>query len=215
MHGGGILAAADIIVDILHGAGTEQGDDGGDILDAPGLQAHGHIRHAGAFHLEHAGGLPLAQHLENGGIVIIQMLPVQLSAVRQDHFPGVVQNGQVAQAQKVHLQKAQLLQRGHHILADHALIASGQGDIFVHRRGGNDHARRMGGAVAGHALDLPGHVQQVFHPGIVVIIALQLRRDLQRLFQRHFQLLGHQLCHHVHLGIGHAHDPAHIPDHSR
>ena len=213
MYRSGIVSGLDISVDVLHGTGTEQGHDGGDVLHAAGLEPHGHVRHAGGFHLKHTGGLAPSQHIEHRLIVVVQVLPVHGDALAFQQLEGVIDDGQVAQAQKVHLQKAQLLQRGHHILADHALIAPGEGHIFIHRRGGDDDSGGVGGAVPGHTLDLSGHVQQIFDAGVVVIIPLQLRGHLQGLVQRHFQFLWHGLGHHVHLGIGHIHHPAHVPHH--
>ena len=155
------MSGANIGVDVLHGAGTEQGHDGGDVLHAAGLEPHGHIGHAGTFHLEHTGGVALAQHIKHRLILIVQMLPVDADTLPFQDPEGIVDDGQVAQAQKVHFQKAQLFQGGHDVLADRALIAPGQGHILIHRRGGDDDAGGVGGAVAGHTLDLAGHVQQI------------------------------------------------------
>ena len=210
--GAGVVLALDVGVDVLHGAGTEQGHDSGDILHAVGLEPHGNVGHAGRFHLEHAAGLALAQHLEHRLVVVVQIFPVQLFSGLPDELDGIVDDGQVAQTQKVHLQQSQFLQGGHHVLADRALVAPGQGYILIHRGGGDDDACGVGGAVSGHALDLAGHVQQIFDAGIVLVIAFQLGRHLQGLVQGHFQLLGHQLCHHVHFGIGHIHHPSDVPD---
>ncbi len=210
--GAGVVLALDIGVDVLHGAGAEQGHDSGDVLHAVGLEPHGNVGHAGRFHLEHTAGLTLAQHLKNRLIVIVQIVPVQFLSGLPDELDGIVDDGQVAQTQKVHLQKSQLLQGGHHILADRTLIAPGQGHILIHRCGGDDDACGVGGAVSGHTLDLSSHVQQIFDAGIVVVIAFQLGRHLQCLVQSHFQLLGHQLCHHIHLGVGHIHDSSDVPD---
>ena len=47
------------------------------------------------------------------------------------HLHRVVQNGQVPQAQKVHFQQAQLLQRRHGVLGDHQIVVGGQRNVFV------------------------------------------------------------------------------------
>ena len=48
-----------------------------------------------------------------------------------DHLLRVVQHRQVAQAQEVHFQQAQLLQGGHGVLGDHGLVVLGQGDVGI------------------------------------------------------------------------------------
>ena len=58
----GVMLAGDELGDRIHGAGTVQGDDGGDILDALGLQTYADAGHAGGFHLEHTVGFAVGEH---------------------------------------------------------------------------------------------------------------------------------------------------------
>ena len=45
---------------------------------------------------------------------------------------------------------------------------------------------------------------------VSIIKRLQVRADLKRLFQRHFQVRRDQLCHPIHILIAHTHNTAHI-----
>ena len=70
----------------------------------------------------------------------------------------------------------------------------------------------MGGGVTGHTFNLQRSVDKFCDLRVAVVHPLQLRRDLQGAFQRHFQLHRHLLCHHIHALIGHPHHTAHIAD---
>ena len=71
----------------------------------------------------------------------------------------------------------------------------------------------MGGGVAGHALQLAGHVDHPVHLRVALVGVAQLGADLQRLLQRHVQLKGHQLGDGIGLLVAHAQHPAHVPQH--
>ena len=103
----GVLLTGDKTGDGLHGAGAVKGYDGGDILDALGLEAQANAGHARGLHLEHTGGLALGEHTENLRIVHRYLLQIEVF-IRQ-HLNGIVQHCQVSQAQKVHFQQPQLL----------------------------------------------------------------------------------------------------------
>ena len=124
---------------------------------------------------------------------------------------GVVNNRQVPQAQKIHLQQAQLLNGGHGVLGDYRVVIFGQRDILHHRPVGNHHPRRVSGGVAGHALHLPGHVKQILHLGVGFHPLPQLLGLLERRVQGHAQGQGYQLGNLVHLVVGNVQRPAHIP----
>ena len=70
----------------------------------------------------------------------------------------------------------------------------------------------MGGGVAGHPLDLPGHVHQLTDPLVPVVEVVQPLGQHQRLVQGHFRIEGHLLGDVVHLGIGEVENPPHVPD---
>ena len=146
----------------VHGAGAVEGDDSGDILNALGLEGDADPGHAGALQLEHAAGVTGGEHLEGLFVLLAHFLYAEVRGVAAHQLHRILQHRQVPQAQEVHLQKPQLLQGGHGVLADHGLVVGGQGHIFVYRLFGDDHAGGVGGGVAGHALQGLGHVDEAF-----------------------------------------------------
>ena len=199
----------------FHGTRTVQGNNGGDVLNAVGLQTHTYAGHTCRLHLEHAGGAPLGEHLKGLGVVLRDGLGVKPGLPPLDQLGRVVQHGQVAQTQKVHFQQTQLFQSGHDVLGDHQVVVFGQGDIIAHRAAGDDHAGGVGGGVAGHALDGLGGVDELAHLGAGVVGLLQLFGQLQGLLQGDVQgtrTAGYLLGQGVHLSVGHIQHPAHVPD---
>ena len=98
-----VVLAGDEPGDGVHGAWAVQSDDGGDVLDVLGLQAHAHAGHAGGLHLEHAGGLAVGQHLEHRRVVVWDLLRVEVRVAAANQLGRIVQHRQVSKAQKVHL----------------------------------------------------------------------------------------------------------------
>ena len=115
----GVVLAGDELGDGIHGAGTVEGDDGGDVLNALGLQSYADAGHAGGFHLEHTVGFAVREHFVGLRVVLRDVIQGEVRLPGLHHFHGIVQHRQVPQAQEVHFQQAQLLQCGHDILADH------------------------------------------------------------------------------------------------
>ncbi len=214
-HLGRILGAGQEFGDGVHGAGAVQGDHRADVLNVLGLQAHTHTSHAGRLQLEHAGGLALGQHGHGGRVVLRNGIEGEARLPLLDHPGRVVQYGEVAQAQKVHLQQTQLLQGGHDVLGDGLAVVGGQGDVVHHRPAGDDHPGGVGGGVPGHPLDGHGGVDELFGVGVLVVGVLQLLGQPQGVLQGDVQrprTAGDQLGQGVHLAVGHAQHPAHVPD---
>ncbi len=102
----GLLAvvAPDVGGDVLHGPGAVEGDQGDDVLQAPGLQAPHRGRHPPGLQLEDPLGLPPGEELKGLGVVQGKAVVVQLHAFGLlDDPPGLVQEGEGAEAQEVHL----------------------------------------------------------------------------------------------------------------
>ena len=166
-----VLGALDEAGDGVHGAGAIEGNDSGDVFNAAGPDAGADGGHAGTFQLEDAHGPALGQHFEGGRIVLRHILHTEGRIFLAYEAGGILQNGEVAQAEKVHLQQAQLLQRGHLVLADGDPVVGGEGDIFADRLFRDDDAGSVGGGVTGHALQGTGDVQQAAD-GLVPVIEL-------------------------------------------
>ena len=165
----GVLLAGDKSGDRIHGTGTVQRDNGGNILDALGLEAHAHAGHAGGFNLEHAGGLAGGDHVKGSLIVLGDILQPEVRLVLLNHLHRVIQHRQVPKTQEVHFQQPQLLQGGHDVLAHHGFVVFRQRHILIHRPLRDDHAGGVGGGVARHPLQRPGGVNELFYPLVGVV----------------------------------------------
>ena len=207
-----LVAVAQIGGDGLHRPGPVEADEGDDVLEVFGLQAHQDLPHPRRFQLEHPFGLAAAQHLVGGLVVVVQLCHREGGVLFLDGRLGVPDDGQGPQTQKVHLEQPQLLDLGHVELGHRQPVVGGKGQVVVDRLGGDDHAGRVGGGVPGHPLHLGGGVDQLFDLGVVVVELFQLGGDLQRPLEGHLQLHRHQFCHRVHALVGQAHHPPHVPD---
>ena len=128
----------------------------------------------------------------------------------------VLQHRQVPQGQKVHLQKAQLLQCHHAVLTDHNVVVFRQGHVLIHGLPGNDHPGGVGGGVPGHALQHPGGVDEPLHRLVLFIKVAEGLGQPQGVRQGDVGPggIGDLLGDLVHLGVGQVHHPSHIPDHA-
>ena len=70
-----------------------------------------------------------------------------------DGHLGIVDDGEGAQAQEVHLRQAQALDLHHVELGDRQAVVGGQGHVLGGWFTGNDDACSVGGGMAGHALN--------------------------------------------------------------
>ena len=159
--------------DTLHRPGAVERDDGGDVLDAARAQPHAHGRDARALELEHADGAPGGEHVKR--FLVIERDALDLKPrLAAAHLPRrVLEHGEVAQAEKVHLQQTELLERRHLELAHERAVVACQRHVGVHRPLRDDHARRVRGRVARHALDGAGRVDELVQPVVPVVHGAQ------------------------------------------
>ena len=206
-----ILLIVDIFRDRVHRTRPIKRDPCDDIFEAGRLQIFHKLRHAAAFQLEHPTGVACGDHFVNARIVVIHFREIDLDAVIfLDHLQRVANDRQVAQAQKVHFEQAQFLDRRHRKLRRRALIRQIQRHIFIDRRLGDHHARRVRGRVTRHTLDRLRHVDNLarFHIGLVHL--REFRTGCERLINRHAQLKRNRLGDLVGLGIADAERPADV-----
>ena len=190
--------------DAVHRAGAVEGDDGGDVLNALGLEPRADGGDARALELEDALGLARGEHGEGRLVVLRRVLDGKARAVPPHEPLGLGEHREVSEAEKVHLQQPQMLQRRHRILADDAVLVLRERDVFIHGLFRDDDARRVRGGVARHALDGAGGVDERLDALVALIELAQGLGEAQRLVQRHVQRARHELCHGVRLGIAHA-----------
>ena len=208
----GVVFALDIAGDGIHRAGAIERNGGDDIFEILRLHVGEKAAHAAGFELEHAVRLALGDHIVHGLIVQRDILGLHIHARVAHEVERVADDGQRAQTEEIHLEQAELLDGAHRELGGDDLVVALERHIIGDGLVGDEHARRMGGGMAGKTLERAAGVDQPLDARILLIVLFQLRRDFQRARQRHVQLKGNRLGDRVHLGIRiaqHAADVAH------
>ena len=211
LHAGRIRLPGDVARDGIHGTRAVEGDRRDDILKAARFHVRQEAGHARAFHLEHAFRIAPADHLIDFRIVQRDILRSHVRSGFPHHIQRVPDHRQRPQAQEVHLQQAQPLDRSHGILGGDYLVVPLQRHEFHHGFPGNQHARRVGGRVPRHPLQGHCRVDQFPDLRLVVIHLPQHRGNLQRFAQSHTQVKGNRLGHGVRLLVTHSQHPTDVP----
>ena len=157
--------------------------------------------------------MPLREHSEGLLVVLRQRFHAKVRLIPAHKLCRVLKHREVAKPQKVHFQKSQLLKRRHRVLTDNAVVVSGEGDVLVNRLLGDDHARRVHGGVARHALKRLGNVDEPVQLLVAVVHFAQGLGEAQRLVYGHVQRLRacrHLLCHRIGLGIADGQSPSYV-----
>ena len=206
----GVLAVLDEARYGLHGPRAVEGYDGGDVLYALRAQAGADARHAGALELEDALRPARGEHGEGLRVVVGEAVHVEARRVPAHELRRVLEHGEVAQAEEVHLQEAQLLERGHGVLRDDALVVLREGHVLVDGPLGYDDAGRVHARVAGHALELPRGVYELADARVALVHLAQGLGQLERLGKGHANREGHLLGDGVALGVAHVQRAARV-----
>ena len=207
------MLALYIAGDGLHRPRTVEGDGGDDVLEV--LRAHvgQKLLHARGFKLEHAVRVALGDHFVHAGVVEGNIFALKGLRARLDgHGDRVHDDVERAQAEKVHFQKPQRLERAHGELGGDHVVVGLQRHVVDHRLAGDEHAGGVGGGVARHAFEFFRRVDDLAHAVIALVEAAQLRGEGKGALQRHAQFKGHQFGDAVRFLIGHVHHPAHVAD---
>ena len=159
------------------------------------------LAHALRLELEDADRVAAGEHLEGLGVVERDRLDVDLDPARAaDDLDRVLDHVEVAQAEEVHLQQADLLDRAHRVLGDDLVLALG---LAVRprsrpaRRGprraaaGRSRAaggrrsppRRRGSSCCGRSPRAPGDVDDLARVALGVVGLAQLLARLQALVE--------------------------------
>ena len=200
----------------------EKGNRRRDVIEAGGAHVLDQPAQAGRLQLEHAIRIGGLQQAERRRVVPGDGRQVEFQAARLlQVLERVLDDRQVAQAEEVHLQEADLLHGVHLVLGhDRALLlavlfaardAQLQRHVLLQRLGGDHDAGGMGGRVPDQALEFAGVLQQPLVDGILLRLG-QLRNHLHRLVERHVQLRRHQLGQVIDVPERHVERPADVAD---
>ena len=170
------------------------------------------VPHARALELEHAAGLTVAEELVRRGVVEGHLVERQRLALRlADVGHGVVEQGQRAQPEKVHLEQADPLDLLHGPLrGDLVLLALVERRELGDRLRRDDDAGRVHRGVPGHALQPARHANQLLDPRVAPVHLLERRALLHRPVERHVQGRRNLLRDAVDVRVGHAQRAAHV-----
>ena len=106
--------------------------------------------------------------------------------------------------EEIHLQQADALERVHVVLrGDFILVRLVERDDFGERLRRNHHAGGVRRGVARQPFQAQRDFDQFLHALVLLAQRVELRRLLQRVFERDIQLVGNQLRDPVHVAVGH------------
>ncbi len=200
------------------GAGTEEGVERDEIVEAVGAQLAQQLLHAPGLELEDPVRVPGGEELE--GLPVVEGADgghvLGLAVAPGDDLLRLRDLRERLQAQEIHLQQARPLGLDHGVLHHHLLVL-----VHAERRElrqlvrRDDHPRRVDAGVAGQALETRRDVEDVPHLGIALVQFAQLVALLERLADGDglAGLLRHQLGEVVGEGEILLEDPRHILDH--
>ena len=208
----GVAGAGDKARDGIHRPRAVERYHSRDIFYAFRFQPDTNPRHARRFNLEYAGRFAAGNHVERRGVVLRDVLQPEAGFAFLYALHGVVENRQVAQAEEVHFQKAEFLQRRHDVLTDDRILVFGQRDVLVHRAARNHDARRVRRRVARHAFQRARRVDEVPHFLTVAVEVGEGFRELQGVVEGDVRPGGHLFGDVVGVGVGNAHDAGHVAE---
>ncbi len=196
----GLLATLAAHVDVddpaLDGTRAVEPVGDGEVLERLRLHVDEHLLGARTLELEDAVGVGSPEERVGGLVVERQGVDVDVhAALRPDEVDGLLDDGQVGEAEKVHLEQADLLHAVHVELGDDR-VAVGRGALQRHdvgqRLGSDDHPGGVGRGVAADALEALGVVDDLLGPRLAVV--------------------GHQLGEAIDVGQRHVEDASHVAD---
>ena len=233
-----VVFARYVLRNEVHGTGAVEGDACDDILEVFRPQLFHEILHAAGFQLENTVCPSGGNIAVNIGVGIVESVhgdhrPQRIfrgagpadgrfggrvgAAGRFDgvigHLDGVLYDCESPEAQKVHLEKSQLLDGGHGELSGRrTVLGTGQGDKILRRLRADDDTRRVDGGVPGQALQAQAHVDQLVNAFVSFIGTPEVRALFESLLQGDAQLLGDHLGDGIDIAVGQVHDAADIAD---
>ena len=165
-----VLAVGVVVVGIgAHGPGSIEGEDGRDVLEGVRLHRAQERAHRAAVQLEDPEGLATREEVEGRAVGEREVLEDDgVTAIGLDVGKAVIEDGEVAQPEEVHLEQAQGLARPHVELRDDGaiLLATPHRDDVHEWFAAQDHAGRMHAGLALQALESSRGVDDLGDIGI-------------------------------------------------
>ena len=181
--------------DHVHGAGAIERQDSDDFFDAGGLEVGQDAAHAAGFELEHAHRVRPLKELKRFRVIQRQLHEIHVVAVDQlDQVDCLLQDGEGLEAEKVHLQQTDLLDRLLGVLGDGraVLVASERYEVYE-RLVADHHAGCVDAGVAVKALKHLGELHDAAQVGIDIAGRGELRVLGLGLGERDLRILGNHL----------------------
>jgi len=196
--------------DVLHRPGAKQGDGRDDVFKRLGAHLGQHFAHPGAFHLEHADGLPAPDQIEH---LLHHARLLRIGRVRPvgdvlhrvadavillDQITRLAHDRQRGQPQEVHLEQPDRF-AGLHIelryqldrgVFPRAFGRAMQRDVLIQRPVSDNNPGGVGAGVAHDALQAARRVDQFLHLRVGSVELLQLGDGLPWLVAQHIAELG-------------------------
>ena len=210
------LLAGNVIIDhsALERTGTIEGVQGNQVVQPFGLRLAQQFTHAGAFELEHAVGLAVAEQLKRFRVVQRNGVDIEIDRLgAADFVECVADQRERAEAEEVHLEEAHAFDLLHCPLRDDfVLLALVERNELGQRPRRDHHAGGMHRRMTGHALEASRDGEQLLDPLVLLLHLFQDGVFLERFGQRHIERRRDRLRHLVGIGVGDVHHPRHVAD---
>ena len=216
----GRLAAmldGDVVVDHtpLERPGAVEGVDGDDVAEVIGLHPLEEIADPAALELKDPLRLPAAEKIERR--LVVEWEGERIGAMAGglgDDVDRLGDDGQVAEAEEVHLHQAGALDIPHRPLRDHFLLPRHplERDILDERSVGDHHRRGMGADIAGQPLDPAGEIDELPDLPVRLTRCGELAPRRRGLLDRDSELVGDERHDRVDPRDRQPHRPADVAD---
>ena len=215
---GAAVLGVDECADLLHRAGAIEGDHGCDVCHAGGLQLLDVAAHAGTFQLEDPERVCVSQQVECSLVVQRHVVHAHLfAAVLFNEMDRAVEDGEVRQAKKVHLQQADVSDRLHGELSGRRRVIVTAGGTLERRVVGQrllrDHdACRVRAGVSDSAFDTLGGLDHFAAVCVLLNERAEFRYLVYRVLDRDVEPVRDQAGEPVANADAHAERPRAVPD---
>ena len=184
-------------------------NDGHDVFEILRLGLHQQVLHPPALELEHADDVCTLKQIVRCFVVQRKRTGVHVNPLGAQQRQSPLDYRERAQAQHVHLQQADRLQRVHVVLrADVPVRSLVQGHELGHRPGCNHHAGGVNRGVTGHALQPLGNLPELLVFRVRSHQPFQFLILTQRIIERSIE--WYQLGQPVDLAQRHVEHPPHV-----